>query len=74
MNDKKIKFWKKHGKFYVFDGNKVSEYTMLLDALLYIFLLKEIRPHYTYTPKPLYPVYSLDPRMQLRGKRYAQNV
>lgn len=74
MKEKTVKFWKASGKFYVFDGNKVSEYTKLLDALRLIFLLKEIRPHHTYTPKPLYPVYSLDPRMQLRGKRYAQNV
>lgn len=74
MKDKVVKFWKKNGKFYVFDGNKTSEYTQLLDALRLIFLLKEIRPHHTYTPKPLYPVYSLDPRTQLRGKRYAQNV
>jgi hypothetical protein len=74
MKEKTVKFWKANGKFYVFDGNKVSEYTQLLDALRLIFLLKEIRTHHTYTPKPLYPVYSLDPRMQLRGKRYAQNV
>ena len=73
MKDKKVKFWKKHGKFYVFDGNKTSEFTQLSDALRLIFLLKEIRPHHTYT-RTLYPVYTLDPRPQMRGKRYAQNV
>ena len=74
MKEKKVKFWKEGGKWYVNDGNKISEYDKPLDAWRYILLLKEIRPHYTYTPKPLYPVYSLDPRPQMRGKRYAQNV
>lgn len=74
MNNKKVKFWKTNGKFYVNDGNSISEFDELFDALQFIFLLKEIRPHYTYAPKPLYPVNTLDPRPQMRGKRYAQNV
>lgn len=74
MKNKKVKLWRAYDKFYVFDGNKISEFDTLLDAWRYIFLLKELRPHYTYIPKTLYPVYSLDPRPQLRGKRYAQNV
>lgn len=73
MQNKKVKFWKTAGKFYVADGNKINEFTQLLDALRLIFLLKELRPHHTYT-QTLYPVYSLDPRPQPRGKRYAQNV
>lgn len=73
MKNKKVKFWTAHGKWYVFDGNKVNEFTQLSDALRLIFLLKEIRPHHTYT-QTLYPVYSLDPRPQLRGKRYAANI
>lgn len=74
MKNKNVKFWQTDGKYYVADGNKINEFTQLLDALRLIFLLKELRPHYTYIPKTLYPVYSLDPRPQLRGKRYAQNV
>lgn len=74
MKGKQVKFWKENGKFHVNDGNAVSIFTQLSDALRLIFLLKEIRPHHTYTPKPLYPVYTLDPRPQMRGKRYAQNV
>lgn len=70
MKEKIVKFWKANGKFYVFDGNKVCEFTQLKDALEYVFLLKEIRPHRTYTPKPLYPVNTLDPRPSMRVKRY----
>ena len=74
MKNKKVKFWQTDGKYYVADGNKINEFTQLLDALLLIFLLKELRPHYTYTPKTLYPVYSLDPRPQMRGKRCVTNI
>lgn len=69
-----MKLRKEGGKWYVNDGNKVIEFDNSLDAWRYILLLKEIRPHHTYTPKPLYPVYTLDPRPQLRGKHYAANV
>lgn len=73
MKSKTVKFWKEGGKFYINDGNSVSEFPQMSDALRLIFLLKEIRPHHTYT-RTLYPVYTLDPRPQMRGKRYAQNV
>ncbi len=73
MKDKKVKFWKTNGLWYVFDGNATHVFAQMSDALRLIFLLKEIRPHHTYT-KTLYPVNSLDPRPQMRGKRYAQNV
>ena len=73
MKSKTVKFWQEDGKFHVNDGNAVSSFTELSDALRLIFLLKEIRPHHTYT-QTLYPVYTLDPRPQMRGKRYAQNV
>jgi hypothetical protein len=69
---KTVKFWKKHGKFYVFDGNETSKYTKLSDALLHIFLLKEIRAHHTYTKVSLYPVNTLDPRPQ--PKKVTWNV
>ena len=74
MQNKKVKFWKTKGLWYVLDGNATHIFAQMSDALRLIFLLKEIRPHHTYTPKPLYPVNSLDPRPQMRGKRYAQNV
>ena len=73
MKNKTVKFWKANGLWYVVDGNATHIFAQLSDALRLIFLLKEIRPHHTYT-QTLYPVYTLDPRPQMRGKRYAQNV
>ena len=40
------------------------------DAWYYIFLMKEIRPHATWTPPSLYPVRSLDPRPAKVVKKY----
>ena len=39
------------------------------DAWMYVFLMKEIRPHATQVPQSLYPVRSLDPRPSIIKKR-----
>lgn len=45
------------------------------DAWSYVFLMKEIRSDaLTRTPPTLYPVLSLDPRPQMRGKKYVLHI
>lgn len=40
-----------------------------IDAWLYVLLMKEVREHTTHIPHSLYPVYTLDPRPSLMGKK-----
>ena len=42
------------------------------DAWMYVFLMKEIRPHALQVPRSLYPVTTLDPRPLIMKKKFAR--
>lgn len=53
----------------IIDGDDVKFFKNSLDAWMYVFLMKEIRPNAPQVPKTLYPVRTLDPRPSARKKR-----
>ena len=56
------------GKYYIFDRGRIINFDNSYDAWCYVFLCKEIRPRVEMGERSLYPVRSLNPVPERRGK------
>ena len=55
--------------WFIIDGNDVKFFKNSVDAWMYVFLMKEVRPNAPQVPKSLYPVRTLDPRPSRMKKK-----
>lgn len=64
-----LKMYTNDNKWVIVDGERVKEFDNSLDAWVYVFLMRDIRPKAPSITKSLYPVTTLNPFPSRKQKK-----